>query len=236
MTERRRPALNQTERRLAIGPSHIEWDGTGLTLHLDETGAPVPAPVKGSVRLIPQALTATGFDLDTGGRHRWHPIAPSARVEVALDKPSLRWSGTGYFDTNNGDEPLERAFRSWTWSRLEHGAETAILYDIDRRAGGPYNLAIRVRRDGAIEPFEGPPVMPLPTTLWRVARETRADPGHRPRVVETLEDTPFYARSVIETSLLGSPITGVHESLSLERFAHPVVRLMLPFRMPRIFW
>ncbi len=31
----------------------------------------------------------------------------------------------------------------------------------------------------------------------------------------------------------GAPVEWVHESLSLDRFAHPIVRLMLPFRMPR---
>jgi len=29
-------------------------------------------------------------------------------------------------------------------------------------------------------------------------------------------------------------LTGVHESLSLKRFAAPWVRVLLPFRMPRL--
>jgi carotenoid 1,2-hydratase len=48
-----------------------------------------------------------------------------------------------------------------------------------------------------------------------------------------LEDTPFYARSLIETTLGGTKVAAVHESLSLDRVANPCVRLMLPFRMPR---
>jgi carotenoid 1,2-hydratase len=35
------------------------------------------------------------------------------------------------------------------------------------------------------------------------------------------------------TRLLGQPAHGVHESLSLKRLRSPVVRGMLPFRMPR---
>lgn len=52
----------------------------------------------------------------------------------------------------------------------------------------------------------------------------------------TLTDAPFYARSVIGTHLLGEPVTAIHESLSLTRFASPWVQAMLPFRMPRQLW
>ena len=50
---------------------------------------------------------------------------------------------------------------------------------------------------------------------------------------ETLEDSPFYARSVVSASLLGERADAVHESLSLDRFRAGWVRLLLPFRMPR---
>ena len=52
-------------------------------------------------------------------------------------------------------------------------------------------------------------------------------------VRQTLEDTPFYSRSVIETGLFGEQVTAVHESLSLDRFQAPWVQAMLPFRIPR---
>jgi carotenoid 1,2-hydratase len=52
-------------------------------------------------------------------------------------------------------------------------------------------------------------------------------------VRRTLEDTPFYARSVLQTRLLGQDAIAVHESLSLDRFRNPIVQAMLPFRMPR---
>jgi carotenoid 1,2-hydratase len=77
-----------------------------------------------------------------------------------------------------------------------------------------------------------PPVAHLPRTLWRIRRPTRSEDGHA-RVVKTLEDTPFYSRSVIETTLLGERATAVHESLDLDRFAHPSMYAMLPFKVPR---
>jgi carotenoid 1,2-hydratase len=52
------------------------------------------------------------------------------------------------------------------------------------------------------------------------------------RDLRTVEDTPFYARSLL-TDGASSPAHVVHESLSLERFRSPWVQSMLPFRMPR---
>ncbi len=65
------------------------------------------------------------------------------------------------------------------------------------------------------------------------ARHTRADAGQPVRVRQTLEDAPFYSRSVIDTQLLGQRVTAVHESLSMDRFTAPWVQAMLPMRIPR---
>jgi carotenoid 1,2-hydratase len=70
----------------------------------------------------------------------------------------------------------------------------------------------------------------LPRTKWRMAREIRAT---NPTIAKTLEDTPFYARSVIAAEFEGAPVTAMHESLALDRFTQPWVQAMLPFRMPR---
>jgi carotenoid 1,2-hydratase len=53
-------------------------------------------------------------------------------------------------------------------------------------------------------------------------------------VIQTLEDTPFYARSMLSTRLFGEAVTAVHESLDLDRFRTAWVRALLPFRMPRM--
>jgi carotenoid 1,2-hydratase len=174
------------------------------------------------------------FALDPAGRHRWRPSAPCARVEVDLTHPALRWSGDGYLDSNAGDEPLEDGFLRWDWSRaaLADGT-TAVLYDVTGRAGEHHNLAVRIDRAGAVRPFEPPPACPLPSTLWRVARGTRSEP-HRPAsVIRTLEDTPFYARSLLAARLFDRPVIAMHESLSLDRFRSAWVQTLLPFRMPR---
>jgi carotenoid 1,2-hydratase len=233
MTERGRGSLRRGRDWLSIGPSSLSWDGEALTIRLDEVTAPLPSALRGMVRLRPTALVDQTFCLDAKGRHRWSPIGASARIEVALHPGDLRWSGSGYFDTNSGDEPLEDAFTSWTWSRAPVRDGTAILYDVKRRDGSDYNLSIIADRDGQVQEFERPELAKLPRTLWRMRRETRADPGFHPSVAQSLEDAPFYSRSVLSTRIRGEPVKAVHESLSLDRFVAPWTQMCLPFRMPR---
>ncbi len=78
--------------------------------------------------------------------------------------------------------------------------------------------------------------MRLPSSRWGVARHVRSGPapdGSRPRVLRTLEDTPFYARDVVQGQLCGEPVQAMHETLDAGRFASPIVQAMLPWRMPR---
>ena len=234
MTERGAGALQRSATELAIGPSSLRWDGAGLTIHLDEWAMPIPRRLRGTVRLHPAALYSQRFTLDAPGLHRWQPIAPGARVEVTLDSPGLHWSGPAYFDTNTGDGPLEEAFTSWEWSRASTKSGAAVLYEAQRQDGTGQCLALRFDGAGSVAPFEPPVSVKLPRTRWRVPRNTRSEASAR--VTRSLEDTPFYARSVLSARLLGEEVTAVHESLSLNRFRAPWVQAMLPFRMPRVWW
>ncbi len=234
LTERGRGGLRRDRDTLAIGPSAVTWDGDCLGIRIDEVTMPIPTRVRGTVRVYPRVFTGKTFALDDSGRHRWSPLAPMARVDVALDKPELSWSGDGYLDSNDGDAPLEQDFTEWDWSRAKTPDGAAVLYNVTRRVGADFSLALRFSEDGATEHFSPPPRADLArTSLWRVPRRTRADADGTATVRETLEDTPFYARSVISADLLGKPVTAMHESLSLDRFRLPVVQAMLPFRMPR---
>ena len=110
MTERPRSAVSRTSNLFTMGPSNLSWDGQSLTIRIDEITAPIPRRVRGTVRVVPTAITQQAFTLNASGHHRWWPIAPCARVQVALDAPHLRWQGDGYFDMNRGDAPLEGGF------------------------------------------------------------------------------------------------------------------------------
>lgn len=230
MTERGAGALRRDADHLAIGPSTLAWDGAGLTVRIQEVGMPLPRRVSGTLRLIPQAVESRTRHLDRAGRHRWQPIAPCARVEVRLTRPSLSWSGPAYFDTNDGDRPLEADFIRWHWARAPAPAGTAVVYDVER-PDGAMALAMRYAAAGGVEDMPPPPRIALPATAWRLGRAIRADQAG---LRATLEDTPFYARSAIDAALFGARATAVHESLSMTRFTNPLVQAMLPFRMPRV--
>jgi carotenoid 1,2-hydratase len=236
LTERGRDAVARDGQRLRIGPSSLAWDGTTLTARINEVTAPLPSRIRGVVRLHPARVEDRVVRLDKAGRHCWQPIAPCARIEVDLESPGLQWAGPAYCDTNAGDAPLEGDFLRWDWCRA-HGADgTTVLYDVTHTDGGRLALAMRYDAAGGVTDFDPPPEQRLQRTRWGVARGVRGETAEAARVVATLQDTPFYARSLVATRLLGAPMVAMHESLDLERFRSPWVQAMLPFRMPRVWW
>jgi carotenoid 1,2-hydratase len=236
MTERGRGQLTRTDCTLAIGPSALTWDGTALTIRIDEIAVPFPRRVRGTIRALPAFRSTERVPLDAGARHHWMPIAPSTRVEVALQEPAYRWSGEGYLDANAGSEPLEDAFSHWTWSRARVRDQTAVLYDVTERGGATRSFAFEAGSSTGLVTLATPaPIVDLPRTLWGLPRATRGDEATKssPRILRTLEDAPFYARSSLALQWRGEPAVAMHETLSLDRFRAPWVQMMLPFRMPR---
>jgi carotenoid 1,2-hydratase len=239
MTERGQADVVLSPERFTVGASHLHWDGQLLTLQIDERTAPWGRRVQGVVRLRPAMLLDTSYPLDAAGRHRWCPVSPHASVEVDLQQPGTRWSGTGYWDSNFGDRPLAEDFARWDWSRTELAAgRSAVLYDAERTDGSRLALALAYEADGRVSSFEAPELQELPRSAWLLQRQTRSEVAAGPgaagaQVVQSLEDGPFYSRAVLRTRLLGEDATAVHESLDMRRWVRPVVQAMLPFRMPR---
>jgi carotenoid 1,2-hydratase len=66
-----------------------------------------------------------------------------------------------------------------------------------------------------------------------VPRITRVDAGGNATLARTLEDTPFYNRSELTTTLSGQSVRAVHEAVDLDRFKKGWVQFMLPYRMRR---
>ncbi|MBE7219005.1 MAG: carotenoid 1,2-hydratase [Caulobacteraceae bacterium] len=231
LTERGAADVERSAERLAIGPSTLEWGGDGLTVRIDEAAR--GKGVRGRLRVAPDAVSGESFTLHPGGGHLWRPLAPTAEVELELEEPAARFRGRGYFDMNWGARPLERDFRTWSWARVEQAKGAAVLFDTRARNGRDASLALRFDRGGGVQRLEPPPPARLSRTLCQLPRPTRADPGARPRVLRTLEDTPFYARSAIRTRLWGEEGVGMHETLDLDRFASGWMQRLLPYRMPR---
>ena len=235
MTERGVSDLDCRPGHFRLGPSCLRWEAGSLVAEIAEYGMPLPFPVRGEIRLTPHFRNREAFPITPDGRHLWCPVAPAASVEVAFTDPRLNWQGEGYFDTNSGREPLESAFEYWDWARLNiPGGRTVILYNTELKGGDRQELALAFGPDGHLQQVTAPPEARLPATpVFRIPRRTRCDADTQPRLLRTLEDTPFYSRSVIETRLFGETATGVHESIKAGRLRSPLVKMMLPFRMPR---
>jgi carotenoid 1,2-hydratase len=233
MTERGAAAVERAPGLFRVGPSSLEEQGEDLVIRISERGMPIPRAVRGEIRLRPEARGDTSYLLNPHGQHVWRPLAPRCHVELAFEEPGLRWQGTGYLDHNRGAMPLETGFLDWTWCRGDTASGSLVGYAGRHQDGTPFSLGLAFDGAGQAQRFPLPANQPLPGTFWRVRREAPADAGTQPEVTETLEDTPFYSRSVIRTRLAGQPVTAMHESLSLTRFASPIVQAMLPFRMPR---
>lgn len=233
MTERGRSQIDRSDRHIAIGPSSLAWSDRQLTINIEEWSVPVPARMRGTISIDLGPLFDDVHDLDLHGRHTWRPIAPCALAAVRFDKPALSWRGRAYVDMNAGTEPLEAGFRHWTWSREDVGGSTRIVYDVQPRDGALRGLALHYRQDGSIRHLDPDPPHELPRTGWRVSRSTRASAEKPARLLRTLEDTPFYSRSLLAFERDGETRSAINESVDLDRFAARWVQALLPFKMPR---
>jgi carotenoid 1,2-hydratase len=253
MTERAWRHVVATDDSFRVGPSALTWDGTKLTIDVDEISLPLPARLRGKIVVTPQAIWHEAYALDAEAKHFWRPIAPIARVAVEMQAPAISWQGTAYVDSNYGSAPLESAFERWDWSRGRHSRDrhatekdkkinalaepTFVVYDVHRVDGTRLTLAksfsVPSAGKATTSDFTTPDHQKLPTTGWGIQRATACDLDASASVVKTVEDTPFYARSVVASVVNGEPMIAVHESLSLKRFSSRWVQCLLPFKMPR---
>ena len=234
MTDRGRSALRQSADTFTVGPSSLHWTGTELVIDINELAAPpIPGRVQGQVVITPSAVTKDELPLCADGGHVWRPFAPVSDIKVDLNSAGWQWSGHGYFDANFGTRALEADFDSWTWGRYPTKAGSTCFYDATRRDGSILAAAIGFDQDGTARMMDAPPLTGFCRSLWAVKRETRADPGTMPKQVKPMLDAPFYARSMVETTLNSETTVGVHEALDLRRFRSSLLMPMLACRVPR---
>jgi carotenoid 1,2-hydratase len=230
MTERGQAHVSRDATVFKVGPSSMRWGGETLLIDIDERCSPLPLRLRGQVRLYPNHLHSKPVILSESGQHIWQAVTPEARVDVSFEAPRLNWSGHAYHDMNWGDEPIERGFREWTWARAKTQTGTRVIYDATLRNGDRNAFGIEFAEDTQ-NVCAVPDLHKLPKAFWRMPRRVRSET--LPRLISTLEDAPFYTRNHVALELNGGPCEAVHESLSLDRFMHPVTQWMLPFKMPR---
>jgi carotenoid 1,2-hydratase len=234
MTDRGQSALRQTASRLEVGPSMMRWDGDQLVIDINEvSGPPIISRMQGQIRVIPTAITDVELALTPDGAHIWRPFAPTSRIEVDIDRMGWQWSGHGYFDANFGTRALEEDFSYWTWGRYPTADGATCFYDATRLDGSELAAGFKFQTDGSSEQIPLPPKATMKRSLWKVARDTRADAGYQPHQVQNMLDAPFYSRSAVRTQLDGVETVGVHEALDLTRYRSPLLKPMLAVRVPR---
>lgn len=241
MTERGQPSLSRTPDCLEIGGSRLVYARGGLDIHFDEMALPwpgqrlLPKRIRGHIRIQPEIHNTTEHRLDPNGRHIWWPVFPGARVRVVSEHlPDGGWQGEAYHDFNAGDRPPEADFLGWDWARGRSGTGTAtILYDAVLTDTTRRTLGLSYLADGRSVRFSPPHRRRLPRGFWGVQGGICCDADGTPRQLRKFEDSPFYSRSLVETRLAGEAVTMVQETLNCRRLSNPLVRLMLPFRMPR---
>lgn len=230
MTERGHTQVERKENLFRVGPSHMMWADDSLIIDINERCVPLPYTLRGRVKLRPRAIYDHPIALDAIGHHLWRAVSPHGDVEVEMQAPALSWRGVGYHDMNWGNEPLEAGFRDWTWARSTTAEATDVIYDVTRRDNSQNAFGMRFS-NGVVSSLPVPGEQKLPRGFWGMARPVRSEES--PRLIATLEDAPFYTRNHVCVTIQGTPRNAVHESLSLDRFSHPIVQRMLPFRMPR---
>lgn len=242
MTERGPSSLSRSAERLTIGRSSMEVHDGKLLIRFDEMALPWPGQrlwpkaFSGAIEIAPDRISHDLFPLDRAGHHCWSPRMPTASAVITSDAlPGGGWQGRAYHDMNYGDRPIEQDFASWDWGRGSGDGDdaTVILYDAVMRTGERRRLALRTEGTTGLSTFPMPERQNLPGAFWGVKGGIACDPTQRPRLIRPLEDTPFYTRSLVDTVLAGQSVTMVHETLDCRRLSNPLVRLMLPFRMPR---
>jgi carotenoid 1,2-hydratase len=233
MTDHRADRLARARDRIAIGGSHLVRTASGYEAQIDERTAPFSSRIRGTVRLhLESTPPSAERQLDPRLRHRWAPLAPVARAEVELEHPALRFVGSGYLDHNSGAEPLEAGFDRWSWCRASaRDLGTAVLFDLE----GDRRFGLWCRPQGGVEPLELGPRRALGRSGWGLGRSAPAvlgaptiEPTH---LVAPIDDTPFYARSLLRVEMKGWQVLGIHETLALDRFRRRWVQLLLPFRI-----
>lgn len=239
MTERGHAALHCEPQLLRIGASQLHWHHDQLIVDINERCAPLPRRLRGQLRIRLGPAQPRQFLLDARHRHAWWPLAPLASIEVDLSAPQQQWQGRAYVDSNAGSEPLEQAFAHWDWCRTadlhDEQNDAMILYNRTLRDGSQHRLALHVNANGEISEQPAPASAALPTSFWRLPRNTGSDTSQA-ELLRTLESAPFYARSLIRTTLQGQPRIAMHENLDCQRLIKTSTQLMLPFRMPRWPW
>jgi len=235
MTERSELGVHREAQRFKLKNSSVCVTKQSLTYSIDEWSVPIPQQIRGTISIDLPNSEPAAIAIDSKKEHFWQALAPQTRITVELEKPALSWSGTAYVDSNTGVRALEDTFLNWHWSRAHlRDGSTVVQYDTTECDGAKSTNTWQIKQSSMdnVHALTASTILPK-TPIWRIHRSTRTEQHSTIEDFQTLEDTPFYARSRYRTMIAQQEAICMHESLDLKRFSSRWVQCLLPFRMPR---
>jgi carotenoid 1,2-hydratase len=221
-------AHHRDRHSVELTSSRVMWSGGRVTWEIRERTAWTRSPIRGLVEVTPRVSSTAAIPLDSRGTHLWRPLAPLARVRATFTSPGFDFDGHGYLDSNRGDRPLEQGLAPWSWMHSVSSGSIDVRYDVVGRP--PVTLGT------AGHPVPADPsdtVHRLPTSRWGLPRCVRLPVGADVAIVRTLEDAPFYVRSLVRIERGRRSVLAVHETMDPVRLAHPLSQWMIPWRSHR---
>ncbi len=234
--------LSQGEGSLTIAGSSLTRSRDGsVHVSIDDVRVARGTPVRATldVKMLEAPIgDARGIALGSE-RHRWRCHSPRTRVEVSVPTHGVHFVGTGYHDENWGDEPPHAGLRSWSWGRVHAPLRTRVFFDVNPLVGPRKHFEFDTK-SGAREEFRAPAQFSRSLGGWLlpVPREMdagKSESGNRVvvRNARSLERAPFYHRFLanFDFGRGEAPARGIAEHVDFQRFAHPIVRRMVAYRI-----
>ena len=230
---------------VAVADSTLQRDDEGYTLRVRTPSREGRCRIVANLRFHRPASRRPAFERDLGGPgepHLWSLAAPNCPVSgtIVLEGPggvSTRFEGQGYHDHNAGSAELSSTLRRWAWGRFHDGPTTFLYYHVEPRQGPDMSLVLTVLEGRVTVLSDRPPQF----SRWRsnpfgliAPREVKVAESIRIVEATRVDDGPFYRRSLARAVMApGREVVGISEWVDTQRLVHPIVRLMVPYRLKR---
>jgi len=89
--------------------------------------------------------------------HTWNLVQPAADVKGVMSisgkiKKEIKFSGNGYHDHNNGNEPMKESFKNWYWGRFHFHDRTLVYYVMKHNSHVEKNAWL-IKDNGSVQPL-----------------------------------------------------------------------------------
>jgi carotenoid 1,2-hydratase len=155
--------------------------------------------------------------------HEWTVLSAVARgaLSVRAGGQEVRVDGRAYLDRNTGDRSLEAlGVAHWTWGRVALPGRERVWYVATGGDGAVHSRTLTIEADGrSVVVPGGADVIGWRHTAWglRVPTAVAVGPGLTVSLRAPIDDSPFYARFLVEAREDGESGRGFAEVCRADR-------------------